>query len=565
MTMGTSALLNTSTPTLGELFSNGRTYTIPRYQRDYAWSEENWEELWLDIQNAHATKSDHYMGAIVLQVDGDRKQSTVIDGQQRLVTMSLLALSVVSYLSDLADNGLDAEGNKDRMRLVRDRFLSSKNAASLLESSRLRLNRRNDPFFSGILLQLSKPHNIRREPVSNRLLWSGFEYFKKRLQSQFEARPESGRLASEFLDAAADRLLFIQIIVNDELNAYTVFETLNARGTPLTVTDILKNYLFSRFKTDTDLDLVDQRWDATIGLVDHKDFPAFLRHYWNSHNPLVRRQELFREIRRAVTDAPSSLALMNDLERTAGLHHALDHPDDPFWGSERQVKSRIRELNLFDVSQCYPLLFSAHEKLPNEFEAILRICSIISFRYVIVSRLNTQPMERAYASTALAVHGGKLKTAREVFVALSDIYVRDEAFKRNFSALSLDYPAKKSLIKYILITIENHLASTNRNWGDDLATIEHILPRSSEAVAEHFDEFGEFAETFTSLLGNYALLEEARNRDCADKPYAEKRPIYGASQYASTSKIAWQSWNPEALTARQDFLTDQAAAIWKIS
>lgn len=563
--MGTSALLNTSTATLGELFSNGRTYSIPRYQRDYAWSEENWEELWLDIQNAHATKSDHYMGAIVLQVDGDRKQSTVIDGQQRLVTVSLLALSVVSYLSELAEDGLDAEGNRDRMRLVRDRFLSSKNAASLLESSRLRLNRRNDPFFSGILLQLSEPHNVRREPISNRLLWNGFEYFKKRLQTQFEARPESGRLASEFLDAAADRLLFIQIIVNDELNAYTVFETLNARGTPLTVTDILKNYLFSRFKTDSDLDLVDQRWDATIGLVDHKDFPAFLRHYWNSRNPLVRRQELFREIRRAVHDAPRSLALMNDLERAAGLHHALDHPDDPFWGGERHVKNRIRELNLFDVSQCYPLLFSAYETIPAEFEAILRICSVISFRYVVISRLNTQPMERAYANAALAVHSGKLTTARQVFEALSDIYVGDEAFRRNFSVLSLDYPAKKSLIKYILITIENHLASTNRNWGDDLATIEHILPRSSEAVAEHFDEFGEFADTFTSLLGNYALLEEARNRDCAAKPYAEKRPIYSTSQYTSTSKIAWQSWNPEALTARQDFLTDQAAAIWKIS
>lgn len=563
--MGTSALLNTSTPTLGELFSNGRTYSIPRYQRDYGWSEENWEELWLDIHNAHTAKSDHYMGAIVLQVDGDRKQSTVIDGQQRLVTVSLLALSVVSYLSELAEQGFDVEGNRDRMRLVRDRFLSSKNAASLLESSRLRLNRRNDPFFAGILLQLSKPHNIRREPISNRLLWAAYEYFKKRLQNQFETRVESGRRASEFLDAAADRLLFIQIIVNDELNAYTVFETLNARGTPLTVTDILKNYLFSRFKTDSDLDLVDQRWDATIGLVDHKDFPAFLRHYWNSRNPLVRRQELFREIRRAVSDAPRSLALMNELERTAGLHHALDSPDDPFWGGERQVKNRIRELKLFDVSQCYPLLFSAHEKIPAEFEAILKICSVISFRYIIVSRLNTQPMERAYASAALAVNRGQLKTAREVFAALSDIYVGDDAFKRNFSVLSLDYPAKKSLIKYVLITIENHLAASNRNWGDDLATIEHILPRSAEAAAEHFSEFGEFSDTFTSMLGNYALLEEAKNRDCADKSYADKRPIYGTSQYTSTSKIAWQSWNPEALTARQDFLTDQAAAIWKIS
>ena len=559
--MGTSALLNTSTPALGELFSNGRTYNIPRYQRDYAWSEEHWEELWLDIQNAHATQSDHYMGAIVLQVEGDRKQSTVIDGQQRLVTVSLLALAVVSFLSELAEAGMDTAGNRDRMRLVRDRFLSSKNAASLLETSRLRLNRRNDPFFSSVLLQLAVPHNIRREPLTNQRLWGGFQYFKKRLQSEFDTHAHSGRIASAFLDAAADRLLFIQIVVSDELNAYTVFETLNARGMPLTVTDILKNYLFSRFKTDSDLDLVDQRWDAIVGLVDHKDFPAFLRHYWNSRHPVVRRQELFRHIRQSVTDALQSLDLMNNLERVAGFHHALERPDDPFWGGEKQVIRRIREIKLFDVSQCYPLLISAHEHLPSEFEAILKICAVISFRYVIVSRLNTQPMERAYAGAALEICRGKLTTAQAVFAALSNIYVSDDVFKRNFSVWAIDYPAKKALIKYVLITIENHLASSNRNWGDDLATIEHIRPRS----AGMDEEFGEFADTFTSLLGNYALLEEARNRDCADKPYLEKRPIYAASQYASTARITWPEWNPESLNARQDFLSDQAAAIWKIT
>src|SRR6188768_791550 len=112
--MAKANLLNTGTSTFLELIGNGRLYTVPPYQRDYSWTEEQWEDLWTDIEEL-ATRPDdtHYMGALVVEGRSDR-EFAVIDGQQRLATLSLLVLAVIGRLKDLSQQGIDPEGNSQR-------------------------------------------------------------------------------------------------------------------------------------------------------------------------------------------------------------------------------------------------------------------------------------------------------------------------------------------------------------------------------------------------------------------------------------------------------------------
>jgi hypothetical protein len=88
---------------LAEVLSNGKRYSVPRFQRDYAWAESEWAELWADICDVHraAPDTNHYLGALVLQ-PGERGDSRIIDGQQRLVTLSVLALAVIKRIDELA-------------------------------------------------------------------------------------------------------------------------------------------------------------------------------------------------------------------------------------------------------------------------------------------------------------------------------------------------------------------------------------------------------------------------------------------------------------------------------
>lgn len=137
--MARSTLLNTDTEDLKELLSNGKSYEVPPYQRDYSWKQEHWEDLWEDLLSIENTKEDHYMGALVLE-SGERKQFRIIDGQQRMATLSILILASVDFLYSLADQNVDAQANKERAALLEGSYLGSKDPTSLRITSKLKLN-----------------------------------------------------------------------------------------------------------------------------------------------------------------------------------------------------------------------------------------------------------------------------------------------------------------------------------------------------------------------------------------------------------------------------------------
>ena len=146
--MVTSNLLATNTVNLKTLLANGRIYHVPPYQRDYSWRDENWEDLWLDLEEMQQGRgSQHYMGAIVLKGDDHPEHFLIIDGQQRLATLSILVLAVIARLETMADQDHESEANRERARLLRQSFIGSKDPGSLTEASKLSLNDNDDSFY----------------------------------------------------------------------------------------------------------------------------------------------------------------------------------------------------------------------------------------------------------------------------------------------------------------------------------------------------------------------------------------------------------------------------------
>ena len=147
-------------------------------------------------------------------------------------------------------------------------------------------------------MQLRRPLNPRGLPRSNALLWKCYRYFSKQIDElQLDALREGEEIAKILSETVARRLLFILITVDDELNAYTLFETLNARGLELTTTDLLKNYFFSKVRAGTDIDSLRRRWQALIATVTQERFPDFLRYHLLCEHPKIRRQRLFKLVR----------------------------------------------------------------------------------------------------------------------------------------------------------------------------------------------------------------------------------------------------------------------------
>jgi len=178
--MAQISLLNTRTASFGDLISNGKIYRVPPFQRDYSWNEEHWEDLWQDVLALHTSRNSiHYMGAIVLQSSSTSdKEFTIIDGQQRLATLSIIAIAVIEKIQKLADREVQAEekrANQERQEILKRTYLCDKDPRSLRYSSKIILNESNNDFYQSNLINLRTPLNVRSLSKSNQLLWRAFQ------------------------------------------------------------------------------------------------------------------------------------------------------------------------------------------------------------------------------------------------------------------------------------------------------------------------------------------------------------------------------------------------------
>ncbi|MCY4386419.1 MAG: DUF262 domain-containing HNH endonuclease family protein [Desulfurellaceae bacterium] len=565
--MAKANILNTRTINYLELIGNGKSYRVPPYQRDYSWSEEQWEDLWNDIVELRTEPEDvHYMGALVVEGRSDR-EFLIIDGQQRLATLSLFALAVIGRLQAMTDAGIDSKANTERAQGLRSRFIGEKDPASLTESSRLYLNETDDDFYQDYLVQLRPPLNARGLPKSNRLLWECFRYCTRRLDEMEALKNDGQSVASLLSETVARQLVFILITVDNELNAYTVFETLNARGLELTTTDLLKNYLFSRVRVTADLEALQRRWQRLIATVGQARFSQFLRYHLLCEQPQVRSQRLFKLVRDQTKTTADVFTLLDRLEGRAELFAAVLDPSHGYWIELPAARPYIRELNLFRVRQMMPLLFAVWECFSKEdVVRVLKLVSVISFRYSVVSELNTNPLEPTYHRAAKAVLDGQAKTPAEVFERLKLVYVDDDRTRQDFARLVVDTGGQwNKLTKYILARLEGDASGRACDPDTDPGTVEHILPENpADSWKEDFAP--ELWEEKVYSLGNLTLLESATNRSLGNAAYIEKLATYSQSSYALTRRIpeiAPKQWTPELLDARQRHLAERAVHLWR--
>lgn len=560
--MAVNNLLDTSTVSLSDIIGNGKVYKVPSYQRDYSWKQDHWEDLWADITSVISGDSIHYMGSIVLQHKGDKKYS-VIDGQQRLSTLTLIVLATIKTLQTLIDQNIDKDNNIERVSLLTKKFLGDKDPGSLTYSAKLELNENNNSFFQTHLMVFRKPLNEKTLGDSDKLLWQAYNFFLGKITAYFDNNQNGEDLANFLNKQVAERMLFIQIVVEDELSAYTVFETLNSRGVSLTVTDLLKNYLFS-LSTKVDLEHVKEKWRKIVDTVGLDNFPAFLRHYWISKNKLIRQEYLFRAMKDVVKTSPRVIELLDELERNAQLYNALTNSSDPFWIGQKDQKKRVKEIELFKEKQALPILLASYNNLtPEEFTKVLRVVSVITFRYTIIGGLHTNLKEDVYNKAAIKISNNELTTASSIANEVKALYTSDKDFKNDFSTTAINTKRNKKLVRYILFEIENHLAQTDIDYEDSPATIEHILPEN--AGDDWVADFPvSIQESLVYRLGNYTILEDDKNRACGSKNFEEKKAIYQTSQYVMTKQIVAQDWTPNTLDNRQTKLSDYASTSWRL-
>lgn len=562
---------NTRNDTYRKLMGNGLTYRIPRFQRDYSWTDDEWEDLWLDIQGTIKDGGEpaHYMGYLVLQSDNDR-EFDVIDGQQRLTTLSLIALAVLKNLQRLIDENRDPGRNQQRLEQIRQTYVGYLDPVTLVTRSKLTLNRNNDSYYQTYLVPLGHlPQRGFR--ASEHLLRKAFEWFDKRVRDHMrETGGEEGRALASLVETMSDRLFFTVITVTDELNAYKVFETLNARGVRLSATDLLKNYLFSVLhrsdEHEREMKTLEDRWEAMVGRLGSESFPDFLRVHWNSRRSFVRQTELFKTIRGKVSTREAVFELIREMEEDMDTYLGITHPEASHWNP--QLQAHAANLRMFNVRQPFPLLLAARRAFNDEdFETLVRACVMISLRYNVIGSLPTNEQERVYNQVAEKISKREVDTTLKVLSALSSIYPSDEPFRAMFAnkIIRTTQSRNRRVVRYILCQLERAISGQEYDFDSDKFNLEHVLPQNPGAGWDAFSE--EEIEALVSRLGNMTPIETGKNRDIGSGDYLSKKPAYASSGFAITKKIAEENaeWTPERIAARQNWMAKQATSIWRIA
>lgn len=559
---------NTANQTYRQLMGNGLAYRVPRFQRDYSWTQDEWDDLWQDIQGTLAGgEPAHYMGYLVLQTQ-DNKAFHVIDGQQRMTTLSLMVLAVLRALQDLVESGVEAENNQRRIDQLRNTYIGFLDPVTLVAQNKLTLNRNNDGYYKDYLVPLQKlPQRGLR--ASEHLLRKSFEWFSRQVRDAYAADRKGATLA-KFIDEVSDKLFFTVITVTDELNAFKVFETLNARGVRLSPTDLLKNYLFSVVHRESahpgEIEALERRWEAMVSRLGGESFPDFLRVHWNSRRKFVREADLFKTIRAGTPSKAKVFELIRQMEEDIGTYAALSNPEDSLWTQEQ--RPHVRELRMFSVRQPWPALIAAYRQFPpDEFAAFLRACSIIAFRYNVIGSLATNEQERVYNSVALRIASKELASAADAIHSLASVYVADDSFRQAFAekVLRTTSPRNRHVVRYILFCLERRLTSQEYDIENPQYTLEHVLPENPEGNWPTFTD--EQAAEFVYRLGNLTIMEAKRNRDLGNADFATKKAVYAQCPLEITKRIDAENtdWTAGRVAERQRWMARQATSIWRLS
>ena len=561
-----------------QLFTPDAVFRVPQYQRSFSWGHDETEELWEDVLSSMKRKSEYFLGTVVLQTIGPSIYE-IIDGQQRLTCLSMLFASIRALFKSADD---------PREERIFINFLGARDFTKDAQPKpKLVLNRTNNETFLQYVIRTELLEIIiealksKKLHESNKLLLEAYKYFLERVfTSSSERGVESESFIVSLINTLRSSLKFITIPVADSEDAHLFFESLNARGKELAISDLVKNRLY--FEAGPQLQRAQDLWEQMENQLVNRPIPEYLRHYWIAKKAdesllNVREKHLYKTIADHVKDKETAtIKLLSDITSSSKDYASINDirlwPDDPFYGDE--FEDSLKELQLFRVTQCNPLLLNAIQiySRPKDIARVFKIVANFSFRYFIIGNQSSGNLERESAKIALGIRNGSISDPKDVGLAFLLINP-DKTFQSDFSLASIS-PSRARMARYLLSKISNFMSASSSKTGGELitnpnaksVTLEHILPLSlpSSWISTFPKEV--VPSDYVHRIGNLTLLLKKTNSESADKSFLKKRELAFDISSLHINKMLSknQKWTNVEIEKRQDELSMIALQVWKI-
>lgn len=537
-----------------------RRFRVPAYQRSFAWEQEHVQALLSDIHEAIKSKEkEYFLGSIVVTGPVDKRYE-VVDGQQRLTSVSLLISAIRDKFRDDQDH--EAENS------IRNDYLVNVDRKTKDREPKLVLNEVDNELYQELIEDKGVIDVLRFPRQSHKRLLAAANYMRDYIDEICVGGQDHEEALHDWLDYLESNLKVILVTAPDDSNAFVIFETLNDRGLELAISDLLKNYLFHR--SSDKLEETKNRWLTMVATLESaSDDPlvvTYLRHFAMSKYGLIREKELFGVIKKKVSSKKAALQFSTELSNTAKTYAALINTDHELWSKyDSNVRDAVYALNLLGMAQVRPLLLAILDKLePKKVSAAFKKLVAVAVRFQIVGGSGGGTLERIYSDAARGVAEGKLTSINDILKGFTTLPT-DSAFIAAFTVASI---SKQGLARFYLRMLETEAPGVSRelmpNTDTGQVNLEHVLPLTL-SDKWNTDWSVDDAKAYQRRLGNMAIMAAKANSSLGNDEFSKKKPVLAKSQFAFTKLIGdYAKWDRNAIENRQSQMAQVAAKVWSV-
>ncbi|WP_444314165.1 DUF262 domain-containing protein [Megamonas funiformis] len=558
--------------TLNKLLNTSRQFIVPIFQRNYSWQKSQYEQLWFDILRASKfkEKQNHFIGSIVY-IDmgtpaGRPQQLLLIDGQQRLTTISILLCAIKDYVQKF-----NLETKLINLAKIKNQFLYNSDEIDE-DRYKLLLNVQDKETYIKLIDNTIFTVN---KPATN--IIKCYEFFYERIEDFIK---QHGQIDEIY--AGIFKLSLVSISLDkDSDNPQMIFESMNSTGKDLSQTDLLRNYLLMDLTPEKQTRLYKTYWKPMEELFgediyknDLNKFDYFIRDFLTLKSDtgyICKINNVYENFKRYYLDNNcEKFTVLKDLFTYAKYYACIDLLQE----NDDELKLYWQEFKKLDSHVVYPFLLKLYDDysrqilIKEDFKKILQVVISYLWRRAICE-IPTNSLSKTFATLYQAVD-------KEDYV---NSVIKAFVFKSSYKRFPSDYEVREKLQtkdiyhfrlrKYLLEALENYYHKEPIDLNTANYTIEHIMPQNIEHNLSWQQMLGEDWQEVHSLylhtLGNLTIT--GYNAEMSNKSFWEK--VNGESGFKHSHLKLNESiaqcdvWNKKAIQRRTNILTDIILKIWK--
>ncbi|ODS32539.1 MAG: hypothetical protein SCARUB_02339 [Candidatus Scalindua rubra] len=532
---------------LQEIIEGTKQYVIPLFQRSYSWGKKEWDILWNDLVELSEMENPrtHFIGSIVnmptISVPEGVSKYLLIDGQQRLTTIFI----ILALLRDISkQNGETEFAEEINNTLIVNPYKKDLDFFKLLPTQVDRVN------FQELVKGKLNDDNCQ--------LSKAYKFFERKLKR----KPINNEILKKVITTY---LSIVSIVLDADDNPYLVFESLNAKGRPLTQADLIRNYFFMRIHTDEQNRVYNDHWRPMENKLGER-LTEYIRHYLMREGSVINQNDVYYTLKGNV-GADNSIDYLSRLSCFSEYYQKLVFPVHE---SNEKIQKYLKRLNRIEVTTAYPLLINLYHKYDqglisdNEFVEILKTIENYLIRRFVCG-IPTNQLNKIFPSVIPSLVN---KHSDDILNGVKSIlqskgYPKNPEFRQRITESKLYGSGDRAIkTKLILESIEGYFGHKEQVPFEDL-TIEHIMPQTlSEWWQNYLGEDWELVyELYLHNIGNLTLT--AYNTELSNDNFSTKRKYYCDSHIELNKYFAnVESWGKNAIEKRATYISEIILKIW---